>query len=81
MNAPPLPQQSINHFFFLHRSQLLCHLRHGLEEVGDEAVVGNLEEGCLRILVDHDDGLAVLHSGNVLRGARDAGANVELLWY
>ena len=41
-------------------------------EVGDEAVVGDLEDRRLLVLVDGDDDLRVLHPGQMLDRARDA---------
>lgn len=58
--------------------QLLRHLRDGLEQVGDKAVVGHLEDGRLRVLVDGHNRLAVLHARQVLDGAGDAHGNVQL---
>src|SRR5262249_41931508 len=49
----------------------------GLVEVGDKAVVGNLKDRRLFVLVDRDDHLRVLHAGEVLDRARDADRNVE----
>src|SRR6185436_7160551 len=39
---------------------------------------GDAEDRRLRVLVDRDDDLAVLHAGQVLDRARDAGGDVEL---
>ena len=58
--------------------QLLRQLRHDLEQVAHEAVVGDLEDRRLGVLVDRDDHLAVLHAGEVLDRARDADRDVEL---
>ena len=58
--------------------QLRGELRHHLEQVGDQAVVGDLEDRRLLVLVDGDDDLAVLHPRQVLDGARDADRDVEL---
>ena len=52
--------------------------RQGLVEIGDEAVVGDLEDRRLLVLVDRDDDLRVLHAGQVLDRARDADRDVEL---
>src|SRR5215468_3219819 len=51
---------------------------HGLEEVGHEAVVGDLEDRRLLVLVDGDDHLAVLHAREMLDGAGDADGDVEV---
>src|SRR5690606_27531282 len=48
--------------------ELLAEFRQGSEEIGDEAVVGHLENGGLLVLVDGDDDLGVLHAGKVLDG-------------
>ncbi len=45
---------------------------------GDEAVVGDLEDRRVGVLVDRDDDLRALHAGEVLDGARDADRDVEL---
>jgi len=58
--------------------QLARHLWHCLEQVSHEAVVGNLEDGRLCILVDGDDHLAVLHACQVLDRAADADGDVQL---
>src|SRR5262249_19136409 len=44
----------------------------------DEAVIGDLEDRRLLILVDSDDDLGILHAGEMLDGARDADGNVQL---
>src|SRR5271154_4572540 len=53
-------------------------LRSDLEQVADNAVVGDLEDGRLFVLVDRDDGLGGLHAGAVLDGPGDAQRDVEL---
>src|ERR687889_895704 len=58
--------------------QLLLELRQELEQIPDEAVVGDLEDRRLLVLVDGDDDLGVLHAGQVLDGARDAHRDVEV---
>ena len=58
--------------------QLARHLRHCFEEIGDEAVVCNLEDGSLSVFVDGHDDLAVLHAGQVLDGTADADGNIKL---
>ena len=60
------------------RLQLLDELRHRDEEVLHEAVVGDLEDRRVGVLVDRDDDLRALHAGDVLDGARDADRDVEL---
>ena len=49
-----------------------------VEEVADDAVVDEVEDRGLGVLVDRDDGLRGLHAGAVLDGAGDAGGDVEL---
>lgn len=44
------------------------------EKVTDEAVVGDLAERCVLVLVDRDDDLGALHASMVLDGAGDATA-------
>jgi Ethanolamine utilization protein EutJ (predicted chaperonin) len=51
--------------------------RHGLNRSADEADVGDLEDRGVLVLVDGDDGLAVLHAGQVLDRARDADRDVD----
>src|SRR6185436_3837963 len=61
---------------------LLVHrggeFRHDLEQIPDDTIVGNLEDRRLLVLVDGDDGLAVLHAGEMLDRAGDADGNVEV---
>src|SRR3954469_19239564 len=57
---------------------LFGELGERLEEIAHQAVVGHLEDRRLGVLVDGDDGLAALHSGEVLDGAGDASRDVEL---
>src|SRR5436190_1544794 len=49
-----------------------------LEQVADQAVVGDLEDRRLGVLVDRDDHLAVLHAGEVLDRAGDPDRDVEV---
>src|SRR4051794_22930469 len=58
--------------------ELVRQLGHDLEQVADQAVVGDLEDRRLLVLVDRDDDLRVLHPGQVLDGARDADRDVEV---
>src|SRR5258706_16477666 len=53
-------------------------LGYGLEKVGDETVVGDLEDGGFGVLVDGDDDLGAFHAGQVLDGSRDADRKIEL---
>src|SRR4051812_13027321 len=58
--------------------EALHELRHRGEQVGLESVVGDLEDRRLRVLVDRDDDLRVLHPREVLDGAADAAGDVQL---
>src|SRR5918998_2632368 len=49
--------------------QLLLELRQELEQIPHEAVVGDLEDRRLLVLVDGDDDLGILHACQMLNGA------------
>src|SRR2546429_1407332 len=51
--------------------------RHDLENVADDAVVGNFEDGGVRIFVDGDDGAGALHADDVLNRAADSQGQIE----
>src|SRR3546814_18800210 len=53
-------------------SELIGEFGDDFVEVADEADVGDLEDGGVLILVDGDDGLRILHAGEVLAHARVA---------
>src|SRR5581483_6877586 len=53
-------------------------LRDDLVQVADDAEVAELEDRGVRILVDRDDDVRVLHADLVLDRARDAEGDVEL---
>ena len=57
----------------------ILHLGHGFEKIGDEAEVGDLEDGGLCVLVDGDDELRVLHAGQMLNRARNSDGDVKFL--
>src|SRR4051795_11783327 len=59
----------------LHR---VGELGQDLVEVPDDAEVGELEDRRVRVLVDRDDVLGVLHADLVLDRARDPGREVQL---
>src|SRR5690349_11847171 len=59
-------------------ADLLSGLRYHLEEVADDAEVGQLEDRGLGVLVDRDDRLRGLHAGPVLDRPGDAERHVEL---
>src|SRR5258708_6754520 len=48
-----------------------------LGDVADDAVVGDFEDGGFGVAVDGDDGLAFVHTGEVLDGAGDSDGDVE----
>src|SRR5664279_1897897 len=52
-----------------------------LVKVADQTIVGNREDRRVRILVDGDDDLGFLHSGEVLDGAGNPDRDVELRGY
>src|SRR6202011_5218327 len=56
----------------------LGELRRDLEQVADDAVVGDLEDRRLFVLVDRDDRLRGLHAGAVLDRSGDAQRDVQL---
>ena len=58
--------------------QLGVELGHDLEQIADQAVIGDLEDRRLLVLVDGDDDLRILHAGEMLDRARDADRDVEL---
>src|SRR5262249_6870189 len=58
--------------------ELVGERGHHLEQVRHDAVVGDLEDRRLRILVDRDDDLRRPHAGQVLDRAGDAEPQVEL---
>ena len=60
------------------RSELFGQLRHCLEQVGDQADIGNLEDRRVLVLVDRDDGLGILHPGKVLDRTRDTDRDIDL---
>src|SRR3954468_7337153 len=52
-------------------TKLLRQFRQRLIKVGDQPVVGDLENRRLLVLVDRHDHLGVLHAGEMLNRARD----------
>src|ERR1700739_370777 len=46
--------------------------RHDFEDVADDAVIGNFEDGGVLVLVDGHDGSRALHPHDVLNRAADA---------
>ena len=51
--------------------------RHRLEEIGDEAVIGDLEDRRFLVLVDRDDRLRIFHAGEVLDRAGNADRDID----
>lgn len=49
----------------------------GVEQIGHQPDVGDLENGRFRVFVDGDDGFRIFHAGKMLNGARDADRNVQ----
>src|SRR5206468_913319 len=58
--------------------QLADHLGDDLEQIADDAVVRDFEQRRLRIDVDDDDLLRLLHAGEMLDGTADADGQVKL---
>src|SRR5439155_4760216 len=56
----------------------LGQLRDDLVQVADDSEVGELEDRCVRVLVDRDDRPRALHADLVLDRARDPARDVEL---
>lgn len=74
-----MPSQTTNSFLKHSLSlQLLRKLRHLLKQVTDQADVCNLEDGCIGVLINSSDNLAVLHTGQVLDSTRNTGTKVKL---
>ena len=51
-------------------------LRHHLEQIAYDTVIGDFEDGSFGILVDRYDGARAFHSHQVLDGSRDAHGQV-----
>src|SRR5947209_14776942 len=58
-------------------SELLGQLRDDLEQVADEAEVGDLKDRGFLVLVDGDDQLRILHARDVLDRARNADRDID----
>src|ERR1700754_752313 len=78
----PAPMTPMRLIMTRYSALLLFHrgsqLGHDLEEITHDAVVGNLEDRGFLVLVDRNDGLAVLHAGEVLDRAGNADGDVEI---
>ena len=66
------------HQLALPRADELGQLRDDLVQVADDAEVAELEDGCVRVLVDRDDHVRALHAHLVLDCTGDPAGNVEL---
>src|SRR5262249_35707003 len=58
--------------------KFVAELRERLEQIGDEPVIGDLEERRLSVLVDRYDHLRILHPGEMLNGAGNADREIKL---
>src|SRR5215813_15378320 len=58
--------------------QLFGQGGHDFEDVADDAVVGDFEDGRVLVFVDGDDGARAFHSDDVLNGAADSKREVKL---
>src|SRR4029434_11024532 len=78
----PAPMTPMRLIMTRYSALLLFHrgsqLGHDLEQIAHDAVVGNLEDRRFLVLVDRNDGLAVLHAGEMLDRAGDADGDVEV---
>ena len=63
--------------FLVRLLELLGQLRDDLEQVADQADVGDLEDRRVLVLVDRDDDLRILHAGEVLDRARNADRDID----
>src|SRR5262245_14922872 len=77
-HAGRLPPPGPGRLFLQELLELLLEQRGHLEEVAHDAVVRDLEDRRLGILVDGADHLGCPHSRQLLDGPRDAEAQVEL---
>src|SRR5439155_15523813 len=65
-------------FVSLSRFQSIDERRHDLEQIADDAVVRNLEDRRVGILVDGNDRVGAFHTDQMLNGAGDSEREVEL---
>src|SRR6056297_1462631 len=59
-------------------AEFFGQFRHDREEIGHKAVIGDLKDRGLFVLVDRDDDLGVLHAREMLDGTRDADGDIKL---
>src|SRR5580698_4164788 len=57
-------------------AQLVDHGRNHLMNIADDTVVRDLEDGGIGILIDGHDDLALVHTGEMLDGSRNADRDV-----
>src|SRR5258706_2745232 len=74
----PLPLCPLSSFVSLSLFYRRYDRRDDLEEIPDDAVVGDLEDRRVGILVDRDDGVRAFHADQMLNGAGDAEREVQL---
>src|SRR5689334_1533504 len=78
----PAPMTPMRLIMTRYSALLLFHrgsqLGHDLEEIAHDAIVGNLEDRGFLVLIDRNDGLAVLHAGEMLDRAGDADGDIEV---
>src|SRR6185369_13339396 len=59
-------------------TELLVEFGQNLEQIADQAVIGDLENRRFLVLVDRDDDLRVLHAGEMLDRTGNADREVQL---
>ena len=59
-------------------AKLFFKRRHGIEKIGHQPVIGNLENRRFIILVDGDNHLTVFHAGKMLNGPGNANRNIKV---
>ena len=79
---PAIPPPTTRTFFFAHdpftvSMQLVSQFVH----VGNDPEVGVLEDGRLRVLVDGDDAVGILHACDVLESPADSHGQIDLRLY
>src|SRR5213076_1065121 len=65
----------------LERVELTDHFREDFEQIADDPIVRDLEQGRLRVDVDHQDLVRLLHSRQMLDRAADPHGDVEFRPY
>src|SRR6266705_7204181 len=58
--------------------ELLGEGGHDIEDIADDGVVGDFEDGSVLVFVDGDDGARAFHAHDMLNGAADAERKIEL---